>query len=36
MGYFDPKYYTEKQSRVYGVGWFIIASVIGACFSYIN
>jgi hypothetical protein len=36
MGYFDPKYYTEKQSRLYGVGWFIIASVIGACFSYIN
>jgi hypothetical protein len=36
MGYFDPKYYTEKQSRLYGLGWFIIASVIGACFSYIN
>jgi hypothetical protein len=36
MGYFDPKYYTEKQRRLYGVGWFIIASVIGVFFSYIN
>ena len=36
MGYFDPKYYTEKQSRLYGLGWFMIASVIGTCFSYIN
>ena len=36
MGYFDPKYYTEKQSRLYGLGWFIISSGIGGFFSYIN
>jgi hypothetical protein len=36
MGYFDPKYYTEKQSRLYGVGWFIITFAIGSFFSYID
>ena len=36
MGYFDQKYYTKKQSRLYGVGWFIIAFAIGSFFSYID
>ena len=36
MGYFDPKYYTKQQRRLYGVGGFIIAFLIGTFFVYIN
>jgi hypothetical protein len=36
MGYFDPKYYTKQQRRLYAVGWFIIAFLIGTFFVYIN
>ena len=36
VGYFDPKIYTKKQRRLYGVGWFVIAFVIGAFFDYLN